>query len=79
MNDLKQDLIDKIQATESKDLLLLLKSDFEYFEQTKKEGIIEELCEEDKAELLGLIQEPFGQDTISQPEFDETIRQWLTQ
>jgi hypothetical protein len=78
LNDLKQDLINKISVTEDEQLLLLLKADYEYFVQDKKRDVTDELCEEDKVELMNLVREPFGKDTISQQEFDEAIRQWRT-
>lgn len=77
-NDLKQDLINKISATDDENLLLLLKTDYEYFSQESKQEVTDELSEEDKAELISLVNEPFGFDTISQQELDEAIRQLRT-
>lgn len=78
MNDIKQDLINKISNTEDENLLLLLKTDYEYFTQTNSKDVTDDLCEEDKQELINLVNEPFGFDTISQQELDEAIRQWRT-
>jgi len=77
-NGLKQDLINKISATDDENLLLLPKTDYEYFSQESKQEVTDELSEEDKAELISLVNEPFGFDTISQQELDEAIRQWRT-
>ncbi len=77
-NDLKQDLINKISATDDENLLLLLKTDYEYFSQESKQEVTDELSEEDKVELISLVNEPFGFDTVSQQELDEAIRQWRT-
>jgi len=77
-NDLKQDLINKISATDDENLLLLLKTDYEYFSQESKQDVTDELSEDDKAELINMVREPFGFDTISQQELDEAIRQWRT-
>lgn len=74
-NSLKQELIDKISSTNDESLLQLLKADYDYFtDQTK--DVTDELSQEDKTELINLANEPFGQDTISQDELDEAIRQW---
>ena len=75
--NLKQDLINKISATDDENLLLLLKSDYEYFTQEGKD-VTDELSEDDKAELTSMVSEPFGSDNVSQQEFDEAIRQWRT-
>ena len=79
INDIKQDLINKISNTSDENLLLLLQTDYEYFTHTEQKDITDTLTDEDKEELRRLHSEPFGQDTISQQELDEAIRQWRTQ
>ena len=37
MNDIKQDLINKISNTDDENLLLLLKTDYDYFTGTNKQ------------------------------------------
>ena len=76
--NLKQELIDKISSTEDEDLLLLLKIDYDYFTRQGNSDVTDELSQEDKDELINLVSEPFGKDTISQHELDEAIRQWRT-
>ncbi len=76
--NLKQELIDKISATEDEDLLLLLKTDYDYFTRQGNSDETDELSPEDKEELINLVSEPFGKDAISQQEFDEALRQWRT-
>ena len=78
VNDIKQDLINKISNTDDENLLLLLKADYEYFTEDKKRDVTDDLYEEDKEELTNLVSEPFGYKTISQQELDEAIRQWRT-
>jgi hypothetical protein len=73
--NLKQELIDKISSTDDENLLQLLKADYDYFTDQSKD-VTDELSPEDKSELINLVNEPFGQDTISQDELDEAIRQW---
>jgi len=75
---LKQELIEKISATDDENLLLLLKADYDYFTQENTVDVTDELSEEDKDELRNMTNEPFGKDTVSQQEFDEAIRQWRT-
>lgn len=77
-NNIKQDLIDKISSTEDENLLLLLKTDYEYFTQNEGKDVTDELSAEDKKELINLVNEPFGYETISQHQLDEAIRQWRT-
>lgn len=77
-SNLKQDLINKISATEDENLLLLLNTDYEYFTNEGKLDVTDELSEEDKAELITLVNEPFGFDTVSQQQLDEAIKQWRT-
>jgi hypothetical protein len=77
-NNLKQELIAKISATEDEDLLWLLKTDYDYFTQQGNGDVTDELSQEDKDDLINLVSEPFGNDTISQQELDEAIRQWRT-
>ncbi len=78
MNNIKQDLIDKISSIEDENLLLLLNADYEYFTQNEGKDVTDELSKEDKEELINLVNERFGYETISQQELDEAIRQWRT-
>jgi hypothetical protein len=56
--------------------LLLLKEDYEYFTEDAKKDVTGDLYEEDKEELINLVSEPFGYETVSQQELDEATRQW---
>jgi len=78
VNDIKKDLIDKITKTSDENLLLLLKADYEYFTQDENTDVTDDSSDEDKEELINLMKEPFGYETISQQELDEAIRQWRT-
>ncbi|MEO6719585.1 MAG: hypothetical protein ABIN67_04425 [Ferruginibacter sp.] len=78
VNNIKQDLIDKISNTNDENLLLLLKEDYEYFTQDANIDVTHKLFDDDKEELINLVKEPFGSDTISQQQLDEAIRQWRT-
>ena len=74
--NLKQELIDNISATEDENLLMLLKTDYDYFKGNS--DVTDELSYVDREELINLVSDPFGQDTISQKELDEALRQWRT-
>lgn len=74
--NLKEELITKISATNDENLLLLLKTDYDYFSHKNNRDVTDELSQEDKDELINLVREPFGKDTISQRELDEAISQW---
>jgi len=76
--DIKKELIDKISLTNDENLLLLLNTDYDYFMQENANDVTDELSEKDKAELINLVNEPFGNETVSQKEFDEAIRKWRT-
>lgn len=65
-----------MSATQDENLLLLLKTEYEYFTQEDSRDVTDELSLEDKNELINLVSEPLGKDTISQQELDEAIRQW---
>jgi len=75
---LKQELIDKISATEDEDLLQLLKEDLDYFTGVGKPDIVDELSQEDLSELKNLLNEPFGHETESYEDFKKAIDRWRT-
>jgi len=77
-NNIKQDLINKISSIEDENLLMLLKTDYEYLTQNEGKDVTNELSKEDKEELINLVNEPFRYETISQQELDDAIRQWRT-
>lgn len=75
---LKQELIDKISATEDENLLQLLKEDYEYFTGVGKPDIADELSQEDLEELKNLLNEPFGYETETYEDFKKVIDRWRT-
>ncbi len=77
-SSLKQELIDKITATEDENLLQLLKEDYDYFAAIGKPDIIDELSKEDLEELKNLLNEPFGHETESYEDFKKAISRWPT-
>ncbi len=70
---LKQELIDKISATEDENLLQLLKNDYDYFTGIGKPDVTDELSPEDLEELKNLLNEPFGHETGSYEDFKNAI------
>ncbi len=75
---LKQELIDKISATEDENLLQLLKQDYDYFTGIGKADVIDELSPEDLEELKNILNEPFGHETESYEDFKKAIDRWHT-
>ncbi len=75
---LKQELIDKISATEDENLLQLLKNDYDYFTGVGKPDVTDELSSEDLEELKNLLNEPFGHETESYEDFKMAVDKWRT-
>lgn len=75
---LKQEIIDKINATEDINLLKIVKSDIDNITEFGSTDLIDELAEEDQKELINLAKEPDDFEVISQSEFDKMMAKWLT-
>jgi hypothetical protein len=75
---LKQELIQKITATEDEGLLQLLLADIDYFSGDSKTDVTDELSPEDLSELVQLVKEPFGHETESYETFKKATGQWRT-
>jgi hypothetical protein len=73
---LKQELIEKISATNDENLLQLLMADLDYF--SSGADVLDELSSTDLAELQTMAQEPFGHETESYEDFKKAITQWRT-
>ena len=74
LSELKQDLINKVSITKDEDLLMLLKKEYEYFSGESNENVTDRLSVTDKEELINMVNEPFGFNTLNQKEFDEAIK-----
>jgi len=75
---LKQEIIDKINATEDINLLKIVKSDIDNITQFGSTDLIDELADDDRNELINLAKEPDDFEVISQSEFDKMMAKWLT-
>lgn len=76
---LKQELLEKIAATEDERLLLLLNDDFDYFSQhTQALDITGNLSTTQLAELIELLNEPFGHETEAYGNFTQATARWHT-
>jgi tRNA splicing endonuclease len=73
---LKQELIQKITATEDEDLLQLLLADIDYFSGDSKTDVTDELSAEDLSELAQLVKEPFDHETESYEAFKKATEKW---
>jgi hypothetical protein len=70
---LKQELIEKITATNDENLLQMLLADLDYF--SSGTDVVDELSANDLAELQTMAQEPFGHETESYEDFKKEIHQ----
>ena len=76
---LKQELLEKIAATEDENLLLLLNEDYEYFSQHHDAiSILDTLTPRQATELAELVNEPFGHETESYDDFKKSTERWRT-
>jgi hypothetical protein len=75
---LKQEIIDKINATEDINLLKVVKSDIDNITEFGSSDLIDELANDDRNELINLAKEPDDFEVISQSEFDKMMAKWLT-
>ena len=77
-SNIKQQLIDKIASTHDERLLYTLNDDFEYLKRVGENNSFPELSEADNAELMAMLNEPFGTDTESFQDFKDAIDRWRT-
>jgi len=77
MSSLKEELLEKISATENEEVLQILKADYDYFINDNK-NIFDELSSSDKIELTNLLNEPFGNETESYEDFKKATDKWRT-
>jgi len=78
MSTLKQELIEKITATNDEDLLQILKADYDYYTGEGKADVLDELSDEDRGELKNMLNEPFGSETESYEDFKKATERWRT-
>lgn len=72
----KQELLNKISATEDEHLLQLLSEDLAYYVHEGKTDVTDELSAKELKELKMLAKEPATKDTISWEEFKEATKRW---
>lgn len=77
LQELKQELIEKIAAIEDYDALMIVKEDLRVWESTDSHNPLG-LSDEDYKELEELADEPDDKDTISFDEFKQSLQQWRT-
>jgi tRNA splicing endonuclease len=75
---LKQELIEKITASNDENLLQLLLADIDYFSEKSNTDVTDELSPEDFNELQSMVNEPFGDDTESYEDFKKATEKWYT-
>ena len=70
---LKEEVLQLVVSIEDEETLQLLKNNIETL---KNQDVTNELSRENVEELQNMVNEPFGYETISQIQFDATIKQW---
>ena len=70
---LKEEVLQLVVSIEDEETLQLLKNNIETL---KNQDVTNELSRENVEELQNMVNEPFGYETISQVQFDATIKQW---
>ena len=70
---LKEEVLQLVVSIEDEETLLLLKNNIETL---KNQDITNDLSKENWEELRNMVNEPFGYETLSQHQFDESIKQW---
>ncbi|HEX8676327.1 MAG TPA: hypothetical protein VF700_03855 [Segetibacter sp.] len=75
---LKQELLDKIAATDDENLLQHIKEEIDYLTAEGKTNVLDELSTEDRRELETLLKEPFGHETESYIDFKKATQRWRT-
>lgn len=77
MLSLKQQVIEMIATIDDEQLPELVKSDIEHFRNSNAD-ILDELNNEDKEELLNLINEPHENNILTEDEFKAATARWRT-
>mgnify|MGYP001549272426 CR=1 FL=1 len=67
MLSIKEEVLQLVSTIDDEQLLELVKADIEYF-RNKEIDILDELNEDDKQELINLVNEPDERDTLSEDE-----------
>ena len=75
MSSLKEQVIEMVSSIEDEQLLELVKADIEYFND-KNTDIIDELNNEDREELMNLLNEPDEKDTMTEDEYKAATAKW---
>jgi hypothetical protein len=77
-SSIKQELLEKIAATDDESLLQHIKEEIDYFTKGKKTNVLDELSQEDAQELQMLLKQPFGHETESYEDFKKATQKWRT-
>ena len=77
LSDIKNEVLQLIQATDNEQLLQLIKADIELFSGSEKD-VTDDLSPEEIGELRSLSEEPDMSETINEEEFVKTTARWRT-
>ena len=75
---IKQELLEKIAATDDEVLLTIIKQEVDYITEFEKSLYLSELSIEQAEELQKQLDEPFGGETESIEDFKHATNRWRT-
>ena len=75
---IKQELLEKIAATNDENLLQRIKEEIDFFTGEGKNNVLDELSPNDLKELKTLLEEPFAHETESYEDFKIATKKWRT-
>ncbi len=75
---IKQELLEKIAATNDENLLQRIKEEIDFFTGEGKNNVLDELSSTDLKELNTCLNEPFGHETESYEDFKRATQRWRT-
>ena len=73
---LKQELLDKINASNNEYLLNLLNTEYNFFTHNSNLDVTDNLSKEDFIDLANLMKEPFGYETVSLEAYKKATERW---
>ena len=73
---IKEQVLQMVSAIEDEKLLELVKADIEYFNSNT--DILDELSDNEREELLNMVNEPDEKDTLTEEEYKAATAKWRT-
>jgi len=74
---IKEQVLQMVSKIDDEQLLALVKAEIEYF-SNKETDILDALNDDDREELMSLINEPDEKDTLTEDEYKSATAKWRT-